>query len=169
MELTDRALVHVLLAHETERAVERVFGPASHAAACKTRTAPAAAPDASNPYRTPPGYDPNQAPPTGPGAPVPPWVPQGPGFDPPGARPPHRRNLLAGCAVWALMACTCQLMCCDHNDPFSREHRQGWCVRNDCDCNCGDCSGCGDCCQCCGDGGCCDGCGCDGCDCGCDC
>ncbi|MFB7615840.1 DUF5685 family protein [Kitasatospora sp. NPDC056181] len=176
VELTDRALVHVLLAHETERAVERVFGPASHTAACKTRTAPGGgdtttAPAGSNPYQSPPRHGPNQAPPAGPGAPVPPWVPQGPGFSPPGTPPPHRRNLLAGCAVWALMACTCQLMCCDHNDPFSREHRTGWCARQNCDCGCGDCSGCGDCfqcCQCCGDGGCCDGCdcGCDGCDCG---
>ncbi|AUY48132.1 DUF5685 family protein [Streptomyces sp. CB01881] len=169
VELTDRALVHVLLAHETERAVERVFGPAAHTATCKTRTAPdgdtATAPAGSNPYQSPPRHDPNQAPPAGPGAPVPPWVPQGPGFSPPGTPPPHRRNLLAGCAVWALMACSCQLMCCDHNDPFSREHRPGWCARQNCDCGCGDCF---QCCQCCGDDGCCDGCdcGCDGCDCG---
>ncbi|MEU6237348.1 DUF5685 family protein [Kitasatospora sp. NPDC047058] len=180
VELTDRALVHVLLAHETERAVERAFGPATHATACRTKAAPTAsttstAPTAPNPYQTPPQHDPHQAPPAGPGAPVPPWVPQGPGFTPPGAPPPHRRNLLAGCAVWALMACSCQLMCCDHDDPFSRERREGWCARQNCDCgNCGgcdNCDGCCQCCQCCGDDGCCgDGCGCDGCcDGGCDC
>ncbi|WP_406194430.1 DUF5685 family protein [Kitasatospora sp. NBC_01560] len=169
VELTDRALVHVLLAHETERAVERVFGPAAHAAGCRTG---AAAPTAADPRHSSPTHHPDRTPPTGPGAPVPPWVPRGPGFTPPGAPPPHRRNLLAGCAVWALMACTCRLMCCDHDDPFSRERKPGWCPQQDC--GCGDCSGCGDCCQCCqccGDGGCCDGCGCDGCGCdgGCDC
>ncbi|MER6401058.1 DUF5685 family protein [Kitasatospora sp. NPDC001603] len=183
VELTDRALVHTLLAHETERAVERVFGPTAHTATCRTRTAPAdgsaghggaghgSDPHGSDPYRSAPRQDPGQAPPARPGAPIPPWVPQGPGFTPPGGRPPHRRNLLAGCAVWALMACTCQLMCCSHDDPFSRERKEGWCARQDVDCgDCGDCcSNCGDCCNCCGDGGCCDGCGCDGCDCGCDC
>ncbi|MFF2749704.1 DUF5685 family protein [Kitasatospora sp. NPDC058048] len=157
VELADRTLVHVLLAHETERAVERVFGPARHGAACRR-------PDAAG---TATGEHPRQAPPqqTPPGqAPIPPWVPQGPGFTPPGEKPPNPRNLLAGCAMWALMACTCQLLCCDHEDPFSRERREGFCVRNDCEC--GDCGGCGDCCQCC-DGDCCDGCDCCSCDCGC--
>ncbi|MFJ9951745.1 DUF5685 family protein [Kitasatospora sp. NPDC091207] len=190
VELTDRALVHALLGHETERAVERVFGPAAHTASCRTRTAPADGsaehghgarghaagahgdagdgaggrpPLGSDPQQAPPRQDPGQAPPAGPGAPIPPWVPQGPGFTPPGGKPPQRRNLLAGCAVWALMACTCQLMCCSHDDPFSRERKDGWCGRHDCDCDCG----CGDCCDCCGDGGCCDGCDCGGCDCGC--
>ncbi|MGV9268479.1 DUF5685 family protein [Kitasatospora sp. NPDC003701] len=189
VELSDRALVHVLLAHETEQAVERVFGPAGHSASCRTRTATAAAgadphgpsghgghggaghlPLGADPSQSPPRQDPGQAPPTGPGAPIPPWVPQGPGFTPPGGKPPQRRNLLAGCAVWALMACTCQLMCCSHDDPFSRERKDGWCAQQDCSCDdCSNCGDCGDCCQCCGDNGCCDGCGCDGCDCGCDC
>ncbi|MFD5087003.1 DUF5685 family protein [Kitasatospora sp. NPDC058406] len=172
VDLTDRTLVHVLLAHETERAVERVFGPAAHTAACRTRTgsgaagAPGTAPAGSNPYQAPPRHDPDQAPPQGPGAPVPPWIPQGPGFTPPGAPPPDRRNLLAGCAMWALMACTCQLCCCEHEDPFSRERREGWCHQ----CDCSNCSDCCDCCQCCGENSsCCSdcGCGCDGC--GCDC
>ncbi|MEV6978566.1 DUF5685 family protein [Kitasatospora sp. NPDC093806] len=169
VELTDRGLVHVLLAHETERAVERVFGRSDHAAACRVK-GPDGAPAAANPYQAPPQHDPNQAPPQAPGAPVPPWVPQGPGFTPPGGPPPNRRNLLAGCALWALMSCTCQLLCCEHEDPFSRERREGFCTRHDC-CDCGNCC---DGCQCCGDGasccndcGCCD--GCDGCDCGCDC
>ncbi|MFJ3794080.1 DUF5685 family protein [Kitasatospora sp. NPDC090091] len=184
VEFTDRALVHVLLGHETERAVDRVFGAASHTASCRTKAAPSGtaphdaaphstAPHAANPYQSPPTKDPNQAPPAGPGAPVPPWVPQGPGFTPPGAPRPPRRNLLSGCAIWALMACSCQLMCCNHNDPFSREPREGWCARQDCgcgQCDCSGCSNCDSCCQCCGDDGCCDGCGCDGCcDGGCDC
>ncbi|MEV6208445.1 DUF5685 family protein [Kitasatospora sp. NPDC051914] len=77
--------------------------------------------------------------------------------EPPTPLPPKkpRRSGLAGCAVWATMACTCQLMCCEHEDPWSREKKDGWCQRN-CDCNC-DC----DCCDSCD--------GCDCCDCGCDC
>lgn len=173
VELTDKQLVHVLLAHETERPVERVFGAAGHGATCRTHASSAHEPAAANPYgpaphqtppgpgqnpyRTPPGHDPNQAPP--------PWVPMGPGFTPPGQKPPPPRNLIAGCAVWALMACTCQLLCCEHNDPFTREHRKGFCERHDC-CDCDCCSGCdGECCECCD---CCDGCdGCDGCCCDC--
>ncbi|WP_031078854.1 DUF5685 family protein [Streptomyces sp. NRRL WC-3742] len=182
VELTDKQLVHVLLAHETERAVERVFGAPGHGATCRTRTGAgtgtgtgvadsgtgvagtgAAAPIGASPYgpppnQAPPGYDPNQPPP--------PWVPMGPGFTPPGQKPPPPRNLLAGCAVWALMACSCQLLCCDHNDPFTREPRKGFCERHDCcDCcdGCDGCSGCGDCCQCCDGCDCCDGCCCDGC------
>ncbi|MFJ9693866.1 DUF5685 family protein [Kitasatospora sp. NPDC101183] len=188
VELTDRQLVHVLLAHETERAVERVFGRPAHGAACRTHkhegthgdapaspvapVTPTAAspygpppppspygppnpvPPGQNPYRTPPGQDPNQAPP--------PWVPMGPGFTPPGGQKPPPRNLLAGCAMWALMACTCQLLCCEHNDPFTREPRKGFCERHDC------CDAC-DCCQCC-DCDCCQGCDCcDGCCCDCSC
>ena len=147
VELTDRSLTHVLLGHETQRAVERVFGrPRTHAATC-TAERPATgshAATASLPS-APPGYDPYSQPPGD------------------GGRPP-RRNLLAGCALWTLMACTCQLMCCEHEDPFDRQRKQGWCARQDC---CDTCECCGDGCDCCGDGcSCCDSCGCD---CGCDC
>ncbi|MFF7454237.1 DUF5685 family protein [Kitasatospora sp. NPDC008115] len=169
VELTDRALVHVLLAHETERAVERVFGRAGHTA-CRVKAEDGGGtPLAANPYQAPPQHDPNQAPPQDPGAPVPPWVPQGPGFTPPGGPPPNRRNLVAGCAAWALMGCTCQLLCCEHNHPFTGERREGFCARHE-PCDCGNCGDCCEACQCCGDGcNCCNGC-CDGCDgCGCDC
>ncbi|MFE7560926.1 DUF5685 family protein [Kitasatospora sp. NPDC057500] len=166
VELADRTLVHVLLAHETERAVERVFGRAGHTACRVGAENGGGTPLAANPYQAPPQHDPNQAPPQDPGAPVPPWVPQGPGFTPPGGPPPNRRNLVAGCAAWALMGCTCQLLCCEHDHPFTGERREGFCTRHDCG-NCGDCC---EACQCCGDGcSCCNGC-CDGCDgCGCDC
>ncbi|MFJ9443403.1 DUF5685 family protein [Kitasatospora sp. NPDC101235] len=155
VELTDRALVHVLLAHETERAVERVFGHSRHTASCRRPEAAGTA-SGEHPHQAPP----QQTPPDQ--APVPPWVPQGPGFTPPGEKPPNPRNLLAGCAMWALMACSCQLLCCDHNDPFSRERRKGFCERHDVDCpDCCDCSGCCDCCNCCDGCDCCDGCCCD--------
>ncbi|MEV4611386.1 DUF5685 family protein [Kitasatospora sp. NPDC049258] len=140
VEFTDRALVHLLLAHEAARAVDRVFG---HGAGCAL---PALAADGG-----PAQGSITDRPPTG----------RPPTDHPPGRAP---RGLLAGCAVWALMACSCRLMCCDHDDPFSRERREGWCRRN-CDCDCCDC--CDSCSGCDGCG--CDGCGCDGCDCGCDC
>ncbi|MCD9877508.1 DUF5685 family protein [Streptomyces guryensis] len=104
-------------------------------------TAHGSAPSLSGPY----------APPGGPGGPFPP-----PRRD--------RRGLLAGCAVWAGLACTCQMCCGEYEDPWSRERKEGFC--NDTDCgDCGDCCDCCDCsCDCCN---CCDGCDC--CDCGCDC
>lgn len=89
---------------------------------------------------------------------APPGTPGGPGAPlPPGPPRRDRRGLLAGCAVWLGLACTCQLCCGTYEDPWSGERKEGSCA------NC-DCSGCGECCNCCN---CCgeDG----GCDCGCDC
>ncbi|MDH6143708.1 hypothetical protein P3T35_005743 [Kitasatospora sp. GP30] len=191
VELTDRALTHLLLAHETEAAVERVFGH-RHGSGCATKSQGATGshnPHQGNPYQGNPYQGaPNQggpyqggayqqnpyqggpfqdAPPPGNpyhyGGGQPPMPPQTPG------KPP--RGPLAGCAMWVLLACTCQLLCCEHNHPFTREPRKGFCERHDCDC-CDCCDPC-DCscqgCQCCCDAesaGCCDGCDC--CDC-CDC
>ncbi|GJF31576.1 hypothetical protein KNE206_42760 [Kitasatospora sp. NE20-6] len=138
VEFTDRALVHRLLAHETGLAVDRVFG---HGAGCAVASGPSGA------------HGPH------PGGPL--------TDEPPTPPPPQRRSPLAGCAVWAAMACTCQLLCCEHDDPFSRQRREGFCQRN-CDCSdcCDGCDCCGDSCNCCGDG-CCDGCDCCACDCSC--
>ncbi|ANB05581.1 hypothetical protein SAM40697_1621 [Streptomyces ambofaciens] len=98
----------------------------------------------SHPY-APPGA------PGGPGAPMPPEPPRR-----------DRRGLLAGCAVWLGLACTCQMCCGTYHDPWSGEEKQSPCSSGDC----GNCCECCDCCgNCCGD----DGCGCDGCDCGCSC
>ncbi|MER6676429.1 DUF5685 family protein [Streptomyces sp. NPDC000983] len=93
---------------------------------------------------------------------APPGGPGGPGLPP---EPPRRdrRGLLAGCAVWAGLACTCQMCCGEFEDPWTRQRREGLC--SSCDCSgCGDCCSCCDCCS-----NCCDSCGCDGCDCGCNC
>ncbi|MFD8275818.1 DUF5685 family protein [Streptomyces flaveolus] len=89
---------------------------------------------------------------------APPGAPGGPGGPMP-PEPPRRdrRGLLAGCAVWLGLACTCQMCCGTFEDPWSRQRREGLC--NSCDC--GDCCDCCDCCSNCGDGCCCDGCGCD--------
>nr|BAA77252.1 unnamed protein product [Streptomyces lividans] len=96
---------------------------------------------------------------------APPGAPGGPGGPTP-PEPPRRdrRGLLAGCAVWLGLACTCQMCCGTFNDPWSGQRREGLCSQ----CDCGNCCDCCDCCSnCCGDDGC--GCGCDGCDCGCSC
>ncbi|MFF4345301.1 DUF5685 family protein [Kitasatospora sp. NPDC001540] len=144
VEFTDGALVHRLLAHETGEAVDRVFGRRGHHACANAHA-----------HTSPPGADPH--------------APSPPDHSHDFAKPKRPRSLIPGCAVWLTMACTCQLLCCDHDDPFSRERREGFCQRHDCDCSgCDGCDGCG---SCCGDDGCCSSCDCcDGCDgCGCDC
>ncbi|MEU6260649.1 DUF5685 family protein [Streptomyces sp. NPDC047043] len=83
-----------------------------------------------------------------------PYAPPGGPSLPPGPPRRDRRGLLAGCAVWAGLACTCQLCCGEYDDPWSRERKDGLCK----DADCGDCFNCCDCCD-----------GCDCCDCGCDC
>lgn len=158
-EFVNGRLVHVLLAHELRVAVDRAFGTTScsHGAG-----APGGAhqpgPHQPGPYAPGPvpgnPYAPGPGGPGGPGGPMPPEPPN------------RRRGLIAGCAVWMGLACTCQL-CCGHEDPWSRERREGLCndVGNCCDC-CDCCSNCNGCGGGEGDGGCCDGCDC-GCDCGC--
>jgi hypothetical protein len=132
-EFVDGKLAHVLLAHELRNSVDRAFGTT----ACSHK---------ADLYGPPPGP---YAPPGGPGGPqLPPEPPRR-----------DRRGLIAGCAVWAGLACTCQMCCGTYEDPWTRERKEGVCS-DGCDC-----SGCGDCCSCCD---CCGNC-CDGCDCGCDC
>lgn len=121
VEFADPRLAHLLLVHEVRTAVDRAFG---------TRTC-GHAPELGHPY-APPG-------PGGPGRPAPPEPP----------RP--RRGLIPGCMVWLGLACTCQLCCCEHEDPWSRERREGFCRRG-----CDNCCDCCDCCDCCGDGCSCD-------------
>ncbi|MFF5499432.1 DUF5685 family protein [Streptomyces aquilus] len=135
VEFSDAKLAHVLLVHELRGSVDRAFGSSSCGHAGHTATL-------SSPY-APPG-------PGGPGVPPPPEPPRR-----------DRRGLLAGCAVWMGLACTCQMCCGEFEDPWSRQRREGLC--NQCD-GCGDCGDCCSCCDCCGN--CCDGCDC-GCDCGC--
>ncbi|WP_328497280.1 DUF5685 family protein [Streptomyces sp. NBC_00414] len=129
VEFTDAKLAHVLLVHELRNSVDRAFGTAS----CSHGDSH----DSShgNPY-----------------------APSGPGAPPPPPEPPRRdrRGLLAGCAVWMGLACTCQMCCGEYHDPWSGESKPGFCQRGDgCD-SCCDCCGCCDGCDCC-----CDGCGCD--------
>ncbi|MFH9267476.1 DUF5685 family protein [Streptomyces sp. NPDC017546] len=150
VEFADDRLVHVLLAHELRRSVDRAFGTSS----CSHQEGQGGdgllLPDGSfgpppgNPYGPPPAH-PYGPPPGGPAAPPPP-------------RPPRdRRGLIAGCLVWAGLACTCQMCCGSYEDPWSRERRQAPCQ------SCGDCCEACNCCGQCGEGCCCcgDSCGCD--------
>ncbi|MBQ0850117.1 hypothetical protein J8N05_18110 [Streptomyces sp. BH-SS-21] len=132
VEFTDAKLAHVLLVHELRNSVDRAFGTASCAHGASHGTA------YGNPY-----------------------APSGPGGPPPPPEPPRRdrRGLLAGCAVWVGLACTCQMCCGEYHDPWSREQKPGFCQRCDCSDGCDGCDGCCDCCD--GCDCCCDGCGCD--------
>ncbi|CAM5712298.1 hypothetical protein SPURM210S_08423 [Streptomyces purpurascens] len=105
-EFTDGRLVHRLLVHELRTSVDRAFGTAT----CTH----AAAPEAAGPY-APPGT----GAPGGPGAPLPPEPPRG-----------NRRGLLAGCAVWLGLACTCQMCCGTYQDPWTGERKEGQWVRS---------------------------------------
>ncbi|MGW1898491.1 DUF5685 family protein [Streptomyces hirsutus] len=128
-EFTDGGLAHRLLVHELPNSVDRAFNTVSFA-------------HGSHPYSPP-------------GAPGAPGVPGGPGGPvPPG--PPRRRGLIAGCAVWVGLFCTCQLCCGTHEDPWTGERKPA-CSN----CDCSGCCDCCECCSCCGEDG--------GCDCGCDC
>ncbi|MFI1191401.1 DUF5685 family protein [Streptomyces californicus] len=145
-EFADGRLVHVLLAHELRRSVDRAFGTSScsHQEGAGLLTPDASfGPPPGNPYGAPPGN---------------PYAPGGPGSPPPPPPPPRdRRGLIAGCLVWAGLACTCQMCCGTYEDPWSRERRDALCN------NCGDCCEACDCCGQCGEGCCCcgDSCGCD--------
>ncbi|MEU3751140.1 DUF5685 family protein [Streptomyces olivoreticuli] len=133
-------LAHLLLAHELERAVDRAFGTAG----CGHR------------HGEDPGGDVRQGARGAFGPP--PVMPPGAPPEPPRGR---RRGPVHGCAVWAVLFCTCQVCCTDYTDPWNGKKRDAWC--DNCDCDCSGCDGCGDCCNCCD---CCSNCDCD---CGCDC
>ncbi|WP_442811091.1 DUF5685 family protein [Streptomyces sp. NBC_01217] len=154
-EFTDDKLTHVLLVHELRQSVDRAFGTTacSHQAGGGVVLDGAAPPSGvrqTGSFGPPPGnpYAPSPGSPFGP--------PQ-----PPPEPPRDRRGLIAGCLVWAGLACTCQMCCGTFNDPWSHQRREGLCSQ----CDCGDCCEACDCCSNCGD--CCESCDC--CDCGCDC
>ncbi|MFI9101696.1 DUF5685 family protein [Streptomyces fildesensis] len=149
-EFTDGRLVHVLLAHELRRSVDRAFGGScahSHPDTLDGQGLGVGPEALDLPQLSGNPYGPGQSP----------YAPGGPGFPPngfPPPEPPRRRGLIAGCALWSGLCCTCQLCCRDHyEDPWNGRRREGWCSNCDCDC----CDSC-DCCD-----------GCDCCDCGCDC
>ncbi|MGW1074542.1 DUF5685 family protein [Streptomyces sp. NPDC002537] len=139
-------LAHLLLAHELERAVDRAFGTDG----CGHRHPTAAGHEALE-HGAQGAFGP------------PPVMPPGAPPEPP--REGRRRGLVAGCAVWAGLFCTCQVCCTDYTDPWHGHKREAWCDKCDCDCSGCDCGECECCCNCCQNSDCCDGCDCCGCDC----
>ncbi|MDQ0797199.1 hypothetical protein QFZ58_005687 [Streptomyces sp. B1I3] len=143
-EFTDGKLAHVLLVHELRRSVDRAFGSASCSHQQGAHPSGAYGPQPGNPYAPAPGG---------------PYVPPGPPLPP--EPPRNRRGLIAGCLVWAGLACTCQMCCGSFHDPWSGQEREGLCQKCDCGDCCDACDCCSNCCSC--EDGCCN------CDCGCDC
>ncbi|MGW7411925.1 DUF5685 family protein [Streptomyces sp. NPDC054863] len=135
-EFVDAKLVHVLLAHELEQAVNRAFGTTGCGHGGADRGAHGNVPVPGNPY-----------------APGAPGTPGAPGdLTPPPPPPRQPRGLLAGCLAATGLFCTCQVCCADEFEgPWSRRRREG-CGGN-CDCGCCDCC---EGCSCCESCGCCD-------------
>ncbi|MFE7331078.1 DUF5685 family protein [Streptomyces sp. NPDC057565] len=148
VEFTDDKLAHVLLVHELRRSVDRAF--ATETCSHQADTHRAGGHGVTGSFGPPPGN------PYAPNAPGSPFGPPSPPPEP----PRDRRGLIAGCLVWAGLACTCQMCCGTFEDPWSRQRREGLCSQCDCCDACDCCSNCADCCSNCD---CCD------CDCGCDC
>ncbi|MEU0276666.1 DUF5685 family protein [Streptomyces sp. NPDC006307] len=158
-EFADDKLLHVLLAHELRRSVDRAFGSAScshqgygsQGAYGPPPQQPGGpypgGPYLGGPYQGGPyqGGPYQGAPhpygghPGGPGGGMPPGYGGGPGGgEPPRPKP---RGFLAGCAAFTWLFCTCQICCAkEYEGPWSRKKREGCC--RDCDCNVGSC----DCC-----------------------
>ncbi|MEV4417546.1 DUF5685 family protein [Catellatospora sp. NPDC049609] len=110
---TDAKLVHRLLVHEVEHAIERTFAQAD--------------PDYYPPV-VQPGKTPKAPRPSGGGS----------CFWPHVEIPPRTRGPLFGCAVAAWMCCTCQVCCRDpYPGPWSGKAREGWCTS--CDGTCCEC------------------------------
>lgn len=112
-------LVHALLVHELEHAVDRTF--AAHD--------PGYYPPVIQPGRPP-------SPPSAPGG--------GSCWWPQTQEPPRGNGLIVGCAIASWMCCTCQVCCRDNwPGPWSGRKRSGPCS------DCGDCCNCCECCSAC--------------------
>lgn len=134
---TDSKLVHVLLAHELGRSVDRAFGTSG----CGHAPEGSFGPDAS--FGPPPQQGAPHNPYVGGGNPF----GGGPSLQPPG---PGKRGFWAGCAAAIGLCCTCKMCCADeYEGPWSRRKREGCLSNCDCDCNCCEACSCCDCCECC--------------------
>ncbi|GGN89960.1 hypothetical protein GCM10011579_085390 [Streptomyces albiflavescens] len=133
----DSKLVHVLLAHELRRSVDRAFGTSG----CGHAPEGSLGPDAS--FGPPPQHGAPQNPYVGGGNPF----GGGPSFQPP---TPGKRGFWAGCAAAIGLCCTCKVCCADeYEGPWSRRKREGCLSNCDCDCNCCEACECCECCECC--------------------
>lgn len=147
-DFVDGGLAHLLLVHELRRSVDRAFGAVPVCSAHQRGGAPVP----GNPYAGE-GGNPHAG---GAGDPYAggggnPFGSGGGGYGGgggfggvPSPQPPRRRGFWAGCGMFTLLCCTCQLCCAkEYEGPWSRKKREGCC--RDCDCDC--CESC-ECCGC---------------------
>ncbi len=152
-DFVDGKLAHLLLVHELRRSVDRAFGavPVCSAHQQGGPHQQGGAPMPGNPYAGGAG-DPYAG---GGGNPYAggggnPFGGGGAGYGggggggfggAPAPQPPRRRGFWAGCGMFTLLCCTCQMCCAkEYEGPWSRKRREGIC--RDCDCC--------DACECCG-------------------
>jgi hypothetical protein len=147
VDFVDGKLAHLLLVHELRRSVDRAFGTvpvcASHQHGGPQPHGNPYGGGAGNPYGGAGGNPYGGGNPFGGGGAY-----GGSGGGPggfggvPQPQPPRRRGFWAGCGMFWLLCCTCQLCCAkEYEGPWSRKKREGCC--RDCDC----CDAC-DCCDC---------------------
>jgi hypothetical protein len=147
VDFVDGKLAHLLLVHELRRSVDRAFGTvpvcASHQHGGPPQHGNPYGGGAGNPYGGAGGNPYGGGNPFGGGGAY-----GGSGGGPggfggvPQPQPPRRRGFWAGCGMFWLLCCTCQLCCAkEYEGPWSRKKREGCC--RDCDC----CDAC-DCCDC---------------------
>ncbi|MFE7842288.1 DUF5685 family protein [Streptomyces sp. NPDC057474] len=148
-DFVDGELAHLLLVHELRRSVDRAFGAVPVCSAHQQGGAPVPgnpyaggagdtyAGDGGNPYAGGGGGNPFGGGGGGYGGDG-----GGGGFGGvPSPQPPKRRGFWAGCGMFSLLCCTCQLCCAkEYEGPWSRKKREGCC--RDCDC-CESCECCG--------------------------
>ncbi|WP_371581317.1 DUF5685 family protein [Streptomyces sp. NBC_01314] len=147
-DFVDGELAHRLLVHELRRSVDRAFGAVPVCSAHQPGGAPVPgdpyAGDGGNPYAGGAGdpYADGGGNPFGGGGG---GYGGGGGFGGvPSPQPPKRRGFWAGCGMFTLLCCTCQMCCAkEYEGPWSRKKREGCC--RDCDCDC--CEAC-ECCGC---------------------
>ncbi|MDX2524917.1 DUF5685 family protein [Streptomyces europaeiscabiei] len=147
-DFVDGGLAHLLLVHELRRSVDRAFGAVPVCSAHQRGGAPVPgnpyAGDGGNPHAGGAGdpYAGGGGNPFGSGGG---GYGGGGGFGGvPSPQPPRRRGFWAGCGMFTLLCCTCQLCCAkEYEGPWSRKKREGCC--RDCDCDC--CESC-ECCGC---------------------
>lgn len=143
-DFVDGGLAHLLLVHELRRSVDRAFGAVPVCASHRHGGVPGPgnpyAGGAGDPYAGA-GGNPYAG---GGGNPFGGGGGGGGGFGPAQPPPPRRRGFWAGCGMFTLLCCTCQMCCAkEYEGPWSRKRREGCC--RDCDCDC--CEAC-ECCGC---------------------
>lgn len=141
-DFVDGGLAHLLLVHELRRSVDRAFGAVPVCASHRHGGVPGNpyAGGAGDPYAGA-GGNPYAG---GGGNPFGGGGGGGGGFGPAQPPPPRRRGFWAGCGMFTLLCCTCQMCCAkEYEGPWSRKRREGCC--RDCDCDC--CEAC-ECCGC---------------------